>query len=133
VGIERQGYMIALPGPDTVLYPRDKVMLMGTGGQVAAARSFLTQVTGAYAAGSDFDEVRMEAVAVPAGSRAAGRSLGELALARTHGVQVAGIDRAGLRVLNPGPGERLEAGNELLLLGTPQQIKDFQAWLSEDA
>ena len=132
VGIERQGYMISLPGPDAVLYPRDKVMLMGTGEQVAAGKAFLTRVTGAFASASDFDEVRMEAVVVPADSRAAGRSLAELALARTHGVQVAGIDRAGLRVLNPGPEERLEAGNELLLLGTPQQIKDFKFWLNEE-
>jgi CPA2 family monovalent cation:H+ antiporter-2 len=131
VGIERQGYMISLPGPDAVLYPRDKVMLMGTGDQVAAGKQFLTAVTGKFAEASDFDEVRMEAVVVPGTSRVAGRTLGELSLARTHGVQVAGIDRAGQRVLNPGPGERIEARDELLLLGTPAQIGEFKSWLSE--
>ncbi|MGH7946523.1 MAG: cation:proton antiporter, partial [Opitutaceae bacterium] len=29
VGIERQGFMIPLPPPDAVLYPRDKVLLLG--------------------------------------------------------------------------------------------------------
>ncbi len=131
VGIERQGYMISLPGPESVLYPRDRVMLMGTVDQVTAGKRFLTEVTGKFAEASDFDEVRMEAVAVPAGSSVAGRTLGELSLARTHGVQVAGVDRAGRRVLNPGPDERLEAGDQLLLLGTPAQIGRFKVWLKE--
>ncbi len=131
VGIERQGFMISLPGPDAVLYPRDKVMLMGTNEQVSGGKRFLTAVTGKFAEASDFDEVRMDAVVVPAGSRLVGRTLSDLSLARTHGVQVAGIDRGGERVLNPGADERLEAGNELLILGTPTQINEFKLWLKE--
>jgi CPA2 family monovalent cation:H+ antiporter-2 len=131
VGIERQGFMIPLPGPEAVLYPRDRVMLMGTGGQVKEGKRFLTAVTGRFAEASDFDEVSMEAVSVPIGSPLAGKTLGELSLARTHGVQVAGIDRGGRRLLNPGPDERLEARDELLLLGTPAQIGDFKVWLKE--
>ncbi len=133
VGIERQGYMISLPGPDKVLYPRDKVMLMGTPEQMAAGKAFLTAVTGAYVAASEFDEVRMEAVEIPAGCRVEGRTLGELALARAHRVQVAGINRSGLRVLNPGPGESLGVRDELLVLGTPEQIGEFKTWLREEA
>lgn len=131
VGIERQGFMIPLPGPEVVLYPRDRVMLMGTGAQVTEGKRFLTAVTGRFAEASDFDEVSMEAVSVPVGSPLAGKTLGELSLARTHGVQVAGIDRGGRRLLNPGPDERLEARDELLLLGTPAQIGDFKVWLKE--
>lgn len=131
VGIERQGFMISLPGPDAVLYPRDKVMLMGTTEQAAAGKRHLTAVTGKFAAASDFDEVRMEAVVVPASSRVVGRTLADLSLARTLGIQVAGIDRDGVRVLNPGADERLQAGNELLVLGTPAQIGEFKVWLKE--
>jgi CPA2 family monovalent cation:H+ antiporter-2 len=131
VGVERQGFMIPLPGPEVVLYPRDRVMLMGTGGQVSEGKRFLTAVTGRFAEASDFDEVSMEAVSVPVGSPLAGKTLGELSLARTHGVQVAGIDRGGRRLLNPGPDERLEVRDELLLLGTPAQIGDFKVWLKE--
>jgi CPA2 family monovalent cation:H+ antiporter-2 len=131
VGVERQGFMIPLPGPEVVLYPRDRVMLMGTGGQVSEGKRFLTAVTGRFAEASDFDEVSMEAVSVPVGSPLAGKTLGELSLARTHGVLVAGIDRGGRRLLNPGPDERLEVRDELLLLGTPAQIGDFKVWLKE--
>ena len=129
VGIERQGCMIPLPPPDAVLYPRDKVLLMGTTDQVRAGRMFLGAVSGAMAADSLFEEVRMEALTLPDWSRAAGRTLGELSPARSHGVQIAGIRRDGTRILNPGAHETLRPGDEVLALGAPQQIAEFKSWL----
>ena len=131
VGIERQGYMIPLPPPDAVLYPRDKVLLMGTSEQVKAGQKFLGTVTAAAAADSVFEEVRMEALMVPAWSRAASRTLGELSPAQKHGVQIAGIHRGGLRILNPSSQETLRSGDEILALGTPAQIAEFKSWLRE--
>ncbi len=133
VGIERQGFMIPLPPPESVLYPRDKVLLMGTMGQVEAGRTFLGRVSGTLDTDSLFEEVRMDAVIVPEWSRARGRTLGEISPARNHGVQIAGIYRAGGRILNPGGNETLKQGDELLVLGTPVQIREFRAWLSEPA
>ncbi len=131
VGIERQGYMIPLPPPDAVLYPRDKVLLLGTTEQVKAGKEFLAAVSGAPGADSVFAEVRMEAVSVPAWSRAAGRTLGELSPAQNHGVQVAGVHRGGMRILNPSANEQLRSGDEILVLGTPVQIGEFKVWLRE--
>lgn len=133
VGIERQGFMIPLPPADTVLYPRDKVLLLGTGEQVKAGKEFLGAVSGAPPADSLFEEVRMEALAVPEGSRAAGLTLAELAPARTHHVQIAGLNRRGVRILNPRADEKLQAGDEALVLGAPMHIAEFKAWLRERA
>ncbi len=133
VGIERQGFMISLPTPDAVFYPRDKILLMGTTEQVKAGKHFLGTVSGAAAADSVFAEVQMAAVTVPGGSRAAGRRLGELTPAENHGAQVAGIHRGGLRILNPKAQETLRAGDEILVLGTPVQLTRFKAWLRERA
>jgi len=129
VGIERQGYMIPLPPPTAVLYPRDRVLLMGTTDQVKAGKHYLGAVSGAT--DSLFGEVLMESLKVPVGSRAAGRSLAELSLARIHGIQVAGINHRGVRVLNPSAEEKLHAGDEVLALGTPVQIRTFRAWLHD--
>lgn len=130
VGIERQGHMISLPGPDTVLYPCDKVMLLGSPEQVAAGKAVLTAVSGSSAAASsEFDEVRMEVLKVPADGPAAGRTLGELALTQAHGVQVAGVNRGDVRILNPRADERLAADDDLLVLGTPERIGSFREWL----
>ncbi len=129
VGIERQGFMISLPTPDEVLYPRDKVLLMGTAEQVKAGRDFLTRVSVHPLAESLFDEVRMEVVLVMDGSPAAGRSLKDLAAARDHGVQVAGIRRQEAKILNPSGDETVCVGDDLLVLGTASQINGFKAWV----
>ncbi|MBL9210270.1 MAG: cation:proton antiporter [Opitutaceae bacterium] len=131
VGIERQGFMIPLPSPDTVLYPQDKVLLMGTAEQVRAGRTFLGGVSGLPVTDSVFGEVRMESIVRPEWSRAAGRALGQSLQGQDHGVQIAGVHRGGLRILNPGAQEVLRVGDEILVLGTPVQIAEFSAWVRE--
>ena len=130
VGIERQGCMVALPGPDQALFPRDKVLFLGTPDQAAAAKAFLGAVN-AGGEGSDFDVVGMETVIVPAGSRACDATLTELAPAAKHGVQIAALRRGPTRVLGPGAEERVQCGDELLALGTPVRLRAFKAWVRE--
>lgn len=131
VGIERQGFMIPLPAPDTVLYPRDRVMLMGTTDQVREGKRLLSAVSPMAVAESIFEEVQMQSVALPDWSRAAGKTLGEIAPAQTFGVQIAGVHRGGVRILNPSADERLRAGDEVLTLGTPEQLREFRSWLCD--
>ncbi len=131
-GVERQGVMVGNPSPLTALYPRDKILLLGDAQQTAACKDFLLGVTGA-AADSDFDEVRMETFTLPDESWLCARSLAESAPTRHTGVQVAGINRGGRRILNPSGDERFVARDDVLLLGTPDQIKAFKAWAGESA
>jgi CPA2 family monovalent cation:H+ antiporter-2 len=132
VGVGRQGYMISLPSPDTVLYPRDKVLLLGTTRQVAEAKTFLLAVSGLPPAAAEFDDVRMEAMTVPGWSRAAGRDLKTLSPMQVFQVQIAGIRRGNTRTLSPaGRGGRWSSGDELLVLGMPDRIQAFRDWLEE--
>jgi len=132
VGIERQGFIIALPGPDAVLYPGDKVLLLGTSEQVAAGKAFLATVAELPTPFSEFDDIRMELLTVPTESRAAELSLLQLSPASVHRVHIAGIQRAGVRILTPGADEVVKAGDELLALGSPDNLRDFKAWLLDD-
>jgi CPA2 family monovalent cation:H+ antiporter-2 len=130
-GVERQGVMVGNPTGDMILYPRDKVLLLGDPRQVAAGKDFLTEASGA-SVGSNFDEVRMEAVELPPGCGLHGQTLAEVALSRIYGLQVAGIRRVGLRILNPGAEEKLFCGDEVLVLGSPDQIAIFKASLRNE-
>lgn len=131
VGIERQGCLIPLPGPESAIYPRDKVLFLGPPDQVAAVKAFLGAVDTRVDEGVDFDVVGLDSVRVPAGSRATGASLAELAPAARHGVQIVGLRRGDVRMLSPGGEERVQSADELLILGTPVKIRDFQAWVRE--
>jgi CPA2 family monovalent cation:H+ antiporter-2 len=127
-GVERQGVMVGNPTGDMILYPRDKVLLLGTPEQVAAGKEFLHHASGAPLV-SHFDEVRMESVEIPPGSGLHDRTLLDLALGRQFGLQVAGINRNGRRILNPNGEERLYNGDGVLVLGSPDQIANFKASL----
>jgi CPA2 family monovalent cation:H+ antiporter-2 len=127
-GVERQGVMVGNPRGDMVLYPLDKVLLLGTPEQVAAGKDFLLLASGTTNS-STFDEVRMESVEIPPGAGLHDRTLAELALSQQYGLQVAGISRGSLRILNPAGEEKLLAGDKVLVLGSPDQIKAFKGAL----
>ena len=58
---------------------------------------------------------------VPPGSPAVGRSIGELRLRSVTGATIVGIRHDGRLVTNPGPDERFAAGDEVTVVGTPDQ------------
>ena len=128
VEIERQGHTIIAPEPAMTVYSGDRFLLLGTSEQIDAARAELGRIEIEEKA-SDFDEVRLEMVPVPACSRI-GLSLAELSIPLHTGVLVVGIERAGEKMINPAGEERLVEGDELLVLGSPAQIRGFMAWLS---
>lgn len=127
VEINRGGHTIISPDPTQILYSGDRLLLLGTPAQLAAAREGLEQVK-AVEELADFEDARLETVIVPAGPRV-GLSLAELAILRQTGVLVAGIQRGGEKIVNPVGGDRLNEGDELLILGSPQQIRNFKGWL----
>lgn len=63
-----------------------------------------------------------ETAVVPAGGRCAGRTLAEINLRGRMAVTVIGISRGGDRRLIPVGGERLAAGDVLVLLGLPEAL-----------
>lgn len=130
VGIDRQGFGIVNPHAATVLYPHDKLLLLGAREQLADAAGFLRAPADRSPERAGFSELTMETVSVPHGSPLVGRTLLELDLIRTLGVQVGGLQRGGERVLSPSGKDRLQGGDILLVLGTPQQIGEFVHRLS---
>lgn len=128
VGVDRQGVAIPNPGPDTVLYPCDRVLLLGAHGQIAAVRSELEAA--GPGGGAVFGELALHRVRVPADSPRAGLTLAEANPRQVAEVQIAGIQHGGTRLLNPAGEEPLPAGAELLVLGTAPQVKRFRKWLA---
>jgi len=51
-----------------------------------------------------------------------GKTLVELDVRRRHGISVVAIVRGGKVLANPQPGEVLELGDELMVLGTPEAV-----------
>jgi CPA2 family monovalent cation:H+ antiporter-2 len=67
-------------------------------------------------------EAELETIELPFGSPMVGRTLREVSLRQQTGASIVAIERAGQRVINPGPDEALCAGDRVLLLGHADQL-----------
>lgn len=67
-------------------------------------------------------EADLETVTLAASSRAAGRLISELQLRTVTGASIVGIERNGTSIINPGPDEELQPGDQILLLGSKLQL-----------
>ena len=122
IGIERQGYNIANPGPAAHLFPGDRLLLLGSREQFDAIREEIAQ--GAPAASDDdtFLSLTLEPIEILPGSPAIGQTLARLNWPRLIGIQIVGHERGSVRTITPSGDQLLLEGDQLLVLGTPQQF-----------
>jgi len=67
-------------------------------------------------------EAELDTMEIPSGSTMIGRKLREIPLRQQTGASIVAIERAGLRLINPGPDEVLLSGDRVLLLGQAEQL-----------
>jgi monovalent cation:H+ antiporter-2, CPA2 family len=102
-------------------------------GQVALLETFAHPPPSAHISttvSSLLRDADLEAVAVTDSSPAAGKLIRELQLRTQTGASIIGIQRSGANLINPGPDEEIQAGDEVLLLGTSNQITAARKALS---
>ena len=76
-------------------------------------------------------EARLETVEILGGAEATGKMIAELQLRTRTGASVVGIERHGTSIVNPNPGEELETGDQLLLIGSEEQLQAAKELLSQ--
>jgi CPA2 family monovalent cation:H+ antiporter-2 len=74
-------------------------------------------------------EAHLERVIIGSRSVAAGKRVRELQLRTETGASIVGIERNGASLINPGPDEELQAGDQVSLLGTRAQLASAKAAL----
>jgi CPA2 family monovalent cation:H+ antiporter-2 len=74
-------------------------------------------------------EARMEPVRLTAESAVAGKMIAELRLRTETGASIVGIQRGETSMVNPAPEEELLAGDDVLLIGNPEQLASARALL----
>jgi K+/H+ antiporter YhaU regulatory subunit KhtT len=131
VGVERQGYVLSSPGPETLLFPGDTLLVLGSTDQLRELRRFFETAEPRSRKVDLLEEVRMESVYVPDPSQASGQTLAKLDVTRHFGVTIAGISRGEERDLSPKASQTIQSGDWLLAIGTREKIRAFQNWIEE--
>ncbi len=75
------------------------------------------------------DQPRLQPLTVTKSDRACGRMVGELPLSN-WGTELTMLRRKGIQGLRPDPDTRLEAGDILILLGTPEALSQAESWFT---
>ncbi len=133
IGLDRQGHVVTNPGPNEVLYPGDRLLLLGSQEQLLEAERYLTAGLRPSDAADVFTELSSESCVWPANHPETGRTIAELDLIRRFGVMVCGIQRQRDRLVMPGPTETVRGGDRLLLVGANARLREFQRWLQAEA
>ncbi len=75
----------------------------------------------------------LSTVTISTGSPVSGKLIAEIELRTRTGASIVGIERHGESIVNPGPDEELQPGDQVLLLGTQEQLKLAKNTLSKPA
>jgi CPA2 family monovalent cation:H+ antiporter-2 len=131
VGVERQGYVLSSPGPETLLFPGDTLLALGSDDQLRQLRRFFEKAKLRSKSVDLLEEIRMESINVPDPSVASGETLATLDVTRHFGVIIAGIGRGEQKNLAPNASQTIESGDWLLVIGTREKIRAFQDWIEQ--
>jgi CPA2 family monovalent cation:H+ antiporter-2 len=132
VEINRQGYVLAGPEPSMPLFPGDRLLVLGSAEQIAAARAELTREGKSDEEVAAFENARLDTAIVPPGSAAIGQPLRALRIPHRTGAVVVGIDRGGQKQANPNGDEIVAAGDQWLVIGAEEELRSLHQLLTEN-
>lgn len=76
------------------------------------------------------NDLAMDWVTLIEGSKAAGRSIGSSRIRTDTGASIVAIGRSDGITTNPGPGDVLQSGDRIAIIGTPEQVRAAEALMS---
>ncbi|TDE18383.1 cation:proton antiporter domain-containing protein [Dyadobacter psychrotolerans] len=123
--IERGSKTIQLPKPTEVLYPCDRIEVIGTDAQLDAFRGHVEISTNGEAYLATPDTIVLERIEVKSEYNIRGKSIRESQIReKTHGM-IVGLERNGERILNPDSYMVIEIEDVLWIAGERDLIKEF--------
>jgi len=124
--IERGNKMIPTPGRDERLYPNDKVMLIGTDDQLAAIKELFEGVV------KENDELyfpkkdmTLQKIVISSSSPVFAQTIRESGIREQTQGLVVGIERKGIRILNPDSNLVFEQEDIVWIVGNTKKIPDL--------
>jgi CPA2 family monovalent cation:H+ antiporter-2 len=123
--IERGSRVIQLPPPTEVLYPGDRIEVIGTDDQLDEFTRYVEISSTGEIYIAHEDNIVLERIEVRQEYVIAGKSIrNSMIREKTHGM-VVGLERNGQRILNPDSSMIIENSDVLWIAGEKQLIKDY--------
>lgn len=124
VGVDRGGYTLQQVGPNTRLFPGDKILLLGEPYQIEKVQKLLLMESDTRQQ-LPLNSVLLESVQIGNHPGIVGKRLQDLQWPRRYNIQVAAVRRDGRTMLSPTAEFDLISGDELLLIGPENGINEI--------
>lgn len=123
--IERGHRLIAAPGRDQILFPGDKLQVIGTDEQIQKFKleCLPTEMTEGEVSRVDY---ALQAIVIEPQMSFANKSIRESGLRELTQGLVVGMEKAGKRILNPDSSLIIEPGDILWVAGNRQMMQNFK-------
>jgi Kef-type K+ transport system membrane component KefB/Trk K+ transport system NAD-binding subunit len=126
LAVSRAGRVYYELNPDFVIYPGDRLVLMGPADELRQAESLLNEIQD-RPEDSSVPHFAAAKIQVASDSPLVGKTLAELRFRQQHGVTVVGIERQETRISSPSPAERLCGGDRLIVVGLAEAVERIRA------
>jgi CPA2 family monovalent cation:H+ antiporter-2 len=127
IAITRHGYTDYNPPPDTMLFPEDRVILLGEQAQVHRAMAILKAESDQKSVKKS--EFNLSQVCIGNHEDFVGKALAQVKLRKTYGVSVVGIQRNSEKIVDITAETELLQDDILLLTGSGHDILEFKSKL----
>lgn len=121
--IERGNEMLMIPGKNEVLYPFDRISIIGTDEQINNFKGALEKEVKEVLPEDGKTEMSLIQVTVHPGFPFIGKSIRESALREKMTCLIVGIEREGKRLLNPDSSLTFQLHDTLWIVGDKKKVK----------
>ena len=116
-------FAISAPGKNDRVYPGDRLYVIGTDEQIERFNDYIQPDVDNTTGSDNIQEMVLKRIDIGPGHPYIGVSIRESGLReRTRGL-IVGIERGGRRMLNPSSNDKIEAGDQIWIVGDAQQLK----------
>lgn len=129
-GIERGGFELQSVGAETRMYPNDKIFLLGELLQISNAEKLLAEKSVAVSPTNE-SNFTFAKIPIPPFCQWIGVPIKGTQIRDHFNVTIVGIQRNESRIIGPNPNETLQNADLLLLMGSEDNLKKFEASLSQ--
>lgn len=125
--IERGSVQLMIPGKDELLYPFDKISVIGTDEQISQFRLAIENTNNAQLINQEFAEVSLTAISVHPGFPFLGQTIRDSNFRNKVNGLIVGIERNEQRILNPDSSIRFELDDTLWVVGDSKKVNELKA------
>ncbi len=127
VAIQRGLKTVVAPGPETQIFPKDELLVLGTDEQIEAVKTAIEKPPGLGERFRNLESYQLKSVRLPESSALLGATIKDAGFRERYSCLVVGIEREDQRVLNPDSEWVLKSGDVLWVVGDAEKILTLEA------